>query len=234
MNPDELRRSLCEKWPELINPESGTPRAPLFEGRNRAAERLRRRGEYRLARGVLVMADPALLQVRINLLEDLGQLVASTVGLKQGLVRLNAADLPVTRRASDLRGGAIFKAGHPLRFPDAKLGRVDLLVITGLAVDRRGVVLDDGRSLTAALWAVIGCLGAWSAKSKVAVVVDDKQVVDQVPEDGVTPGADLICTPEEVITVGNPPRPATTFDHLPEKLRSLPLIKAVGVLCGQG
>lgn len=224
---DELRRRLVQRWPHLLPPGGADPRPPVFDGCTRAAERLRRRGEYRRAGLALVMPDPVLLQVRINLLADLGSLVAATPGLKQGLVRLSADQVPVARRSRDLRGGSLLQAGRQLRFPAARLGKVGLLVIAALAVDRRGLVLDDGRGLAALTLALLRRLGSWSPAGKVAVLADDSQVIDQVPPHRLAPAADLIVTPSQVITVDHPPQGELNLEDLPPELASLPVVKAV-------
>lgn len=224
---DSLRRELTRRWPDLL-PQDGSPlRPPIFEGRNRAAERLRRRGEYRTADSALVMPDPVLLQVRINAVSDLDSLVAATPGLKQGLVRLVADALPMASRSRDLRGGSMFSAGKPMRFPEARLGQVRLMVIAGLAVDHAGLVLDDGRCLAALTLALIKRLGSWKTRSKVAVLVDDCQIIDHTPPHQGAVGADLIVTPDEVMAVDNSNPPDMALEDLPEKLAHLPVVKAV-------
>lgn len=227
-NPaEELRQKLAQEQPLLVPPGSSGPRPWAFDGCNRAAERLRRLAAYRTAGLVLVMPDPPLLQVRINLLSDLGSLVAATPGLKQGLVRLTVDQVPMARRSRDLRGGSLMQAGKQLRFPEAKLGKVGLLVIAGLAVDKRGMVLDDGRGLGGLVLALLKRLGSWGPGGKVAVLMDDSQIIDQVPPHRLSLGAHLIVTPTQVITVPDPPQDKVNLEDLPPSLASLPVVKAV-------
>ncbi len=201
-------------------------RPPVFARVGRAAERLRRLAAYRKARVVLVMPDEVLLQVRINLLGDGKTLVAATPGLKQGLVRIVPAQVPVARRRRELAGGALFKAGTHLRFPRARLGRVDLVVGAVLAVDRQGHTLGDGRGLLDLTCAILGHLGCLTPQTPLAVLVHGEQLRDRLPSDSWDVRAGIIVTPDQVLT----PRveqPHPSLERLPPRLRSLPVVQAV-------
>ena len=224
---DDLRQVLTARWAELW-PEGGeTGRPPLFSGSGKAAERLRRVQAWRLARTVMVMANPTLLQVRVNTLAGNKSLIAATPSLKQGLVRLTSDQVPVASRWHDLRGWSLAQTGTVLRFPEARLAKVDMLVGAVMAVDRQGRTLGDGRGLFDLTYAVLRQLGAVSEKTPVVVLAADEQVIEHVPGEAWDLAADLIVTPSEVLRIENPQRPRTGLDDLPEHLARLPLVQAV-------
>ncbi len=221
-----LRQELGARFGGLW-PESGpADRPPLFPGLGRAAERLRRQPEYRRAGLVAVMPDPALLQVRINALQDGKTLIAATPGLKQGLVRISPQDLPLPRRSRELRGGALAKAGRILRLPGAKLGKAGLVVGAVMAVDSRGLTLGDGRGLLDLFHALLEALGAITRATPLAVLAAEEQILPELPGEPWDVGADLVLTPERVLRPSEAARPAPALDKLPPALAKLPLIKA--------
>lgn len=229
---EQLRQACLDRLGQLWPAESQAPRPPIFEGRNKAAERLRRQPEYLRARTLAVMADPVLLQVRINALQDGKTLLAATPGLKQGLVRLNPGDVALTERSRMLRGGSLTQAGRPLRLPQARLGRVDLLVVPAVAVDRRGVVLGDGRGLADLLWALLGQLGALGPSTALAVLADPQQLLeDDLPRQPWDLAASLVVLPQEVLRPPAQPPAQAQWGDLPPRLAALPLVKAT--LLGQ-
>lgn len=231
---EALRRELSLRWAQLW-PDSGAPgRPPLFPGAGKAAERLRRQPAWRQARVVLIMADPVLLQARINALADHKTLVAATPGLKQGLVRIAPEQTPVAQRSRLLRGGSLLQAGRPLRFPQARLGRVDLLVGAVLAVDQEGRTLGDGRGLLDLTYAVLQKLGAVRADTPLAVLAAPEQIAKALPAQAWDLAADLIVTPQEILSPPQRPRPRAGLDRLPPRLAELPLVQAVRGLQGSG
>jgi len=221
------RQELARRWAQLWA-QSGAPgRPPLFPGAGKAAERLRRLPAWRRAQVILVMSDPVLLQARINALADHKTLIAATPGLKQGLVRLLAEQTPVAQRSRLLRGGSLLPAGRPLRFPRARLGRVDLLVGAVLAVDQQGRTLGDGRGLLDVTYALLQELGAVQEDTPLAVLAAPEQVLAKLPAQAWDLGADLIVTPQETLSVEQPLRPRAGLANLPPRLADLPLVQAV-------
>jgi 5-formyltetrahydrofolate cyclo-ligase len=222
-----LRDELGLRWAELW-PASGAPeRPPAFAGINRAAERLRRQPEYLRATLLAVMPDPALLQVRINALQDGKVLLLATPGLKQGLVRITNQDVPLPQRSRDLRGGALFKGGKPLRLPGAKLGKVGLMVGAVVAVDEQGNTLGDGRGLLDLFCTLLTSLGAAGARTSLAVLAAAEQITPTpLPQDPWDRGADIIVTPERTLRPAGAAHPAPSLEGLPPSLARLPLVKA--------
>jgi 5-formyltetrahydrofolate cyclo-ligase len=222
------------RWAELW-PGSGAPdRPPAFAGINRAAERLRRQPEYLRATLLAVMADPALLQVRINALQDGKVLLVTTPGLKQGLVRITAQDVPLPQRSRDLRGGALFKAGKPLRLPAAKLGKVGMIIGAVVAVDENGGTLGDGRGLLDLFHTLLATMGAVSARTPLAVLAAEEQVTDGLPQDPWDRGADVVLTPGRVLRPVGAAHPAPNLDNLPPALARLPVVQAAQAVARKG
>lgn len=227
LDKEGLRQELAGRWPQLW-PESGEPgRPPRFPGAGKAAERLRRLPVWRRARNVFIMPDPPLLQARINALADNKTLIAATPGLKQGLVRVTPDRVPIPLRPRLLRGWSLVQAGRVLRFPQARLGRVELMLGAVLAVDQQGRTLGDGRGLLDLSWVLLRELGAVEEQTPVAVLVAAEQVLERLPADTWDLGVDLVVTPGEVLRVTQPPRPRGGLAGLPPRLASLPLVQAV-------
>ena len=226
----QLRTALRVLWADLWPVgEADLPlRPPEFVGCNKAAELLRRQPAYQKASVLAVMADPALLQVRINALQDGKTLIAATPGLKQGLVRITPQGMPLPRRSRELRGGALFQAGKPLRLPQARLKKVDLVVGTALASDPQGLLLGDGRGLLDLLVAVLQHIEALpSAPAVVALLAEQQLYSDNVPQNPWDQGADVVITPRQTVYFNQPVRPMLSLSELPSGLKQLPIVKAL-------
>lgn len=228
MMPDknELREQLSVRWQELWPQDLKPGRPPTFEGTGKAAERLRRLKEYRLARVLAVTPEPCLLQVRINALNDNKSLLSTTPGLKQGLIRITPPDVPLPLRSRALRGWSLAEAGHQVRLPTSRPGKAELLVGAALAVDRRGRILGDGRGLLDFSWALLKYLKVISDETPVAVLVHDEQILEELPEEPWDLMADLVITPTRVLRMPAVRRPKESWDDLPERLASLPVVQA--------
>jgi 5-formyltetrahydrofolate cyclo-ligase len=227
-----LREELARRFASLWGQRPGPLRPPLFPGRGKAAERLRRLPVWRRARVVAVMPDEALLQVRVNALADGKTLIAATPGLKQGLVRITPGQVPVARRPRELAGSALVGVGTPLRFPHARLEAVELVVGACLAVDQRGCLLGDGRGLLDLLWTLLGAVGGVWPDTPVAVLAADEQVVEALPRQEWDLAASLVVTPTRVIT-SQVKQPPPRLEGLPPRLAKLPVVKGVRALRGR-
>ncbi|MGD8561640.1 MAG: 5-formyltetrahydrofolate cyclo-ligase [Desulfarculaceae bacterium] len=223
---EALRQDLAQACGHLWPAHAPGHRPPPFPDKGKAAERLRRLPEYRKARVVVVMPDPVLLQARINTLNDRKTLIAATPGLKQGLVRVIAPDAPMAQRNRLLAANALAKTGRILRFPRAKIGKIDLLIGAALASDEQGRLLGDGRGLMDLVYAILRSLKAMSPQTPVAVLLADEQLVSSIPLDEWDVGADLVVTPTQVYRQQGA-HPTPRLDGLPPQLARLPLVKGV-------
>ncbi|MBA4358736.1 MAG: hypothetical protein C0405_13535, partial [Desulfovibrio sp.] len=147
--------------------------------------------------------------------------------LKQGLVRLTPQSLPLPRRSVELRGHALAGAGQVLRLPQAKVGKVDLLVGPALAVGHDGLVLGDGRGLLDLTWVILLRLGAMEPATPVVVLAAEEMLLPLPPAQPWDLGADLALTPERTLRFAAPHRPDGSLEGLPARLAGLPLVKAV-------
>ena len=203
-------------------------RPPDFPQTSQAAERLRRHPAYRQAQAIVVMPEPAMLQVRINALLDGKNLIAATPGLKQGLVRLNTNNLPLPRRQALLTGSALAKSGKPIRWPGSKLNRVDLVVGTALASDSRGFLLGDGRGLLDLLMAMLNQMQALTSHTQLVVLQHENQFLDiNIPENEWDVPANLVVSPNEIKNFTHQKRTFINASILADNLAKIPLIKAV-------
>ena len=228
MNPNKeaVRQELWEKCHALWPQKAQEGRPPQFSGMGKAAERLRRTREYQSAHNIVVLPDPVLLQVRINALIDNKILICATPGLKQGLVRIEPKDIPVALRRPSLGGHALAANGKRLTFPRSRLGKVGLMVVPALAVDKRGFVLGDGRGLTDLAYALLRMLGAVQDHTPVAAIADQEQRVELVPTDPWDLAVDMLVTPQGLERF-EAQRPRPGLAGLPDKLAKLPVVQGI-------
>lgn len=224
---NEMRLALGQRWAELWPEGASQDRPPVFSGVGKAAQRLRSLPQYRLARNICIMPDPVLLQVRINALQDGKNILAVTPGLKQGFVRITPNQVPVAARSRDLRGGALFKAGRPLRLPENIPGKVDLIIAPAMAADPQGNLLGDGRGLYDLCYALLSRVGSVGGKTNILALVDQQQIVESVPHEAWDVPAGWLITAEKTISTGSSaPHPAFWGD-MPDRMTSLPVVQAV-------
>ena len=227
MNKDCLRQQLAQTYHELWQTPLTPLRAPLFANAAKAAENLRRLPAYQMARNLAITSEPALLQARINALLDGKNLLVATPGLKQGLVRLTAQSIPIARRHIDLQAGAMFKAGKPLPLPRARLGKVDMLISTALAVDENGVCLGDGRGMLDLFCAILTQQDSLEAKAPLVLLLHEKQMLPSLPQDSWDVKAQLVLTAEAAFHYPAAPRLPLDPSLLTPVQLKLPIIKAI-------
>ena len=219
----ELWARFAELWPELAQPD----RPPKFPAMGKAAERLRRTREYQAAHTLVIMPDPVLLQIRINALFDNKTLICATPGLKHGVVRIEPKDIPVALRRPSLGGNALAGHGRVLRFPKAKTGKAELMVVPCLGLDPKGFTLGDGRGLNDLAYAMFRMLGTLQAQTPVAVILDDEQILgEELPKEAWDLQVNLAVGPQSV-TRFETDRARVGLEGLPERLVKLPVVQGV-------
>ena len=226
-NKEALRNRIWDKLAGAGIAKDPYGRTPEFEGRNRAAERLKRWPVYREARRLMVTPDEALLQVRLNALGDRKRLITASPGLKEGFFELDAKNIKVKDRVRAAKAGGISVFGRKLSTDEADLGRIDLLVTGAVAADRNGGRLGKGKGFFDLEYAILRVLGCIDKNTLVVAVVHEEQIVESVPmEKGDVP-VDRIVTPDEIVSCrGGIEKPA----GLPENRITERDIKRIGPL----
>ncbi len=198
---------------------------PPFEGAGRAAERLRGLDEYKRAQRIMAPPDQAQLQVRINALMDGKLLVAASPGLREGFFLLRREDIHPRDWARACRASGIPRFGRPLSLKD--IGKIDLMVTGAVAVGLNGGRLGKGKGYFDLEYMILRELGVVQEQTPIVAVVDECQVLQEVPTSEKDVSVDVIVTPTRVIRIRNrPPRPeGLRWNAIPKRLirRAKPL-----------
>lgn len=170
---------------------------PPFEGAGKAAERLRFLPEYKEAKRIMVPPDQAQLQVRINALMDGKELVVATPGLREGFYLLRREGIPATEWSKAARGSNFAYYGTPL--PLDRIGKIDLMVTGAVAVGLNGGRLGKGKGYFDIEYMILREIGAVGEGTPIVAVVDELQVLQEVPMTEKDVSVDIIVTPNRVI-----------------------------------
>ncbi len=208
MEKQEVRE---EVWGKMARGDlHGNPygRIPPFPGQNKAAERLRRTTLYKKSFSVMVPPDRVQLQVRINLLQDRKRLIMATPGLRDGFYEIPNSRIPPSLWAKAVSSVGVTRYGRKLVSTLAEIGRVDLLVTGAVAVSLQGDRIGKGTGYFDLEYMILREIGSAGEKTPVIAVVDDLQVLKELPWNEKDVSIDLIVTPTTYITVHHPrPRP---------------------------
>ena len=190
---------------------------PPFEGVGKAAERLRYLPEYRSSRRVMVPPDQAQLQVRINALMDGKELIAASPGLREGFFLIRRDLVRPRDWARALRGSNIARYGRPL--PVKEIGKVDLLVTGAVAVGLNSGRIGKGKGYFDLEYMILREVGAVEEDTVIAAVVDDSQVLEEVPVAEGDVSVDIIVTPTRTLRLEHLPRPkGIRWERVPMRL----------------
>lgn len=192
---------------------------PTFPGQNKAAERLRGLEVYRQARTIMVPPDQAQLQVRINALLDGKQLIVATPGLRDGFYLLVKKTIKVKDWRSAARSTGVQRFGRRLGTARHEIGTVDCIVTGAVAVGLQGERIGKGSGYFDLEYMILREIGSVDEATPICALVDDCQVLEQVPMEAKDVAVDFIITPTTVITVERTlMRPAKiTWDELHER-----------------
>jgi 5-formyltetrahydrofolate cyclo-ligase len=208
MEKQEIRE---EVWGRMARGDlHGNPhrRIPPFPGQNKAAERLRRTTLYKESFSVMVPPDQAQLQVRINLLQDRKRLIMATPGLRDGFYEISSRRMPPSLWAKAVSSVGVTRYGRKLASTLTEIGRVDLLVTGAVAVSLQGDRIGKGTGYFDLEYMILREIGSAGGTTPVIAVVDDLQVLKELPWNEKDVSIDLIVTPTTYITVHHPrPRP---------------------------
>ncbi len=174
---------------------------PTFPGQNKAAERLRGLEVYRQAKTIMVPPDRAQLQVRINALLDGKRLIMATPGLRDGFYLLEKENIKVKDWRSAARSTGVQRFGRQLKTTRSEIGEVDLLATGAVAVGLQGERTGKGSGYFDLEYMILREIGSVTEATPICALVDDPQVLDQLPMEATDVAVDFIITPTTVITM---------------------------------
>jgi 5-formyltetrahydrofolate cyclo-ligase len=172
---------------------------PTFPGQNKAAERLRRLEVYQQAKTIMVPPDQAQLQVRINALLDGKQLIMATPGLRDGFYLLEKRNIKVKDWRNAARSSGVRRFGRKLETTPSEIGEVDLLATGAVAVGFQGGRIGKGSGYFDLEYMILRAIGSVTEATPICALVDDRQVLEQVPMETKDVAVDCIITPTRVI-----------------------------------
>jgi len=181
---------------------------PTFPGQNKAAERLRRLEIYQQARTIMVPPDQAQLQVRINALLDGKRLIMATPGLRDGFYLLEKGTIKVKDWKGAARSSGVRRFGTRLPTTRHEIGTVDFMATGAVAVGLQGGRIGKGSGYFDLEYAILREIGSVDETTPICALVDDCQVLEEVPMEEKDVAVDVICTPFRTITAERSfPRP---------------------------
>ena len=200
---------------------SPTPQGtiPTFPDQNKAAERMRRLEIYQRAKTVMVPPDQAQLQVRINAVMDGKRLIMATPGLRDGFYLLKKEAIKVTNLKGAARSSGVRRFGTRLATTHHEIGTVDLMATGAVAVGIQGGRIGKGSGYFDLEYMILREIGSVNETTPICALVDDCQVLEEVPMEAKDVAVDFICTPTRIITTERSlQRPAKIpWDLLEEK-----------------
>lgn len=202
-------------------------RIPNFTGAEDAAERLRGTEVWQAATTVKANPDSPQWPVRQRALED-GMVVAMAVPRladEQPFFVLDPERLEVAARAASSIKGA---GTHGRAVAVEELGRVDLVVVGCVGVDRSGARLGKGGGFADLEFAVASAAGLIDEHTTVATTVHATQVVEEgrIPMSVHDVPVDLVVTADDVLACDRRSRPhGIHWEELTaDKIAAIPLL----------
>jgi 5-formyltetrahydrofolate cyclo-ligase len=173
---------------------------PTFSGQNKASEKLRGLAVYQQARTIMVPPDQAQLQVRINALLDGKRLIMATPGLRDGFYLLEKGNIKVKDWRSAARSSGVQRFGKRLKTTRSEIGEVDLLATGAVAVGLQGERVGKGSGYFDLEYMILREIGSVIEATPICALVDNCQVLEQVPMEAKDVAVDFIITPTRIIT----------------------------------
>jgi 5-formyltetrahydrofolate cyclo-ligase len=173
---------------------------PTFPDQNKAAERMRRLEIYQRAKTVMVPPDQAQLQVRINAVMDGKRLVMATPGLRDGFYLLHKSEIKAREWKDATRSSGVRRFGKKLATTHREIGTVDLMATGAVAVGLQGERIGKGSGYFDLEYMILREIGSVDETTPICALVDDCQVVEEVPIEEKDVAVDFICTPTRIIT----------------------------------
>ncbi|MBN1254976.1 MAG: 5-formyltetrahydrofolate cyclo-ligase [Deltaproteobacteria bacterium] len=177
---------------------------PTFPDQNKAAERLRRLEIYKRADTVMVPPDQAQLQVRINAVMDGKRLIMASPGLRDGFYLLHKSEIKARDWKDAARSSGVRRFGKKLATTHFEIGTVDLMATGAVAVGLKGGRIGKGSGYFDLEYMILREIGSVDEITPICALVDDCQVLKEVPMEAKDVAVDLICTPTRIITTERP------------------------------
>jgi 5-formyltetrahydrofolate cyclo-ligase len=174
---------------------------PTFPDQNKVAERLRGLAVYRQAKTIMVPPDQAQLQVRINALLDGKRLIMATPGLRDGFYLLEKGNIKVKDWRTAARSSGVQRFGQQLKTTRSEIGEVDLLATGAVAVGMQGERIGKGSGYFDLEYMILREIGSVTEATPICALVDDPQVLEQVPMEAKDVAVDFVITPTRIITI---------------------------------
>lgn len=198
-------------------------RIPNFDGAKEAAARLFAHSLLAEAQRIKVNPDAPQRHVRIGALQRGVVVYVPTPRLRGGFLRLDPASIPDGERASAAALSNMDDWAEPVPLDD--LPQLDAIVTGSVAVTRDGRRCGKGEGYSDLEFAILRELG--HDPVPVATTVHPLQIVDGFPTDAHDLPLSLIVTPDETLSVDNPPPPPTGIDWSAlsdEDLEAMPVL----------
>jgi 5-formyltetrahydrofolate cyclo-ligase len=183
-------------------------RIPNFEGAEQAARRLFDAKVLAEAGRIKVNPDAPQRYVRIEALRRDTEVYVPTPRLKGGFKRLDPDSIPNEEVTSAASLSNMDQWAEPVSL--AELPPLDAIVTGSVAVTRDGRRCGKGEGYSDLEYATLRELG--HDPVPVATTVHPLQIVDAMPTDRHDLPLSLIVTPDETITVDEPPAPPDGID----------------------
>lgn len=173
---------------------------PTFPDQNKAAERMRRLETYQRAKTVMVPPDQAQLQVRINAVMDGKRLIMATPGLRDGFYLLHKGAIKARDWKGATRSSGVRRFGTRLVTTRREIGTVDFMATGAVAVGLQGGRIGKGSGYFDLEYMILREIGSVNETTPICALVDECQVLEEVPMETKDVAVDFICTPFRIIT----------------------------------
>jgi 5-formyltetrahydrofolate cyclo-ligase len=174
-----------------------------FDGSDRCAEQVRSLESYRAGGLVFITPDNSTEALRAQVMADGRPILMTTYGIGRGFLLLDPEVVPPAERRYAATLDGMDHYARPVTLADLRGGpAIRLLVTGGSVVSRNGVRFGKGHGYFDLEWAILSEIGRVDARTEIADVVHDCQVVDEslTSEDHDVP-VDWIVTPTRTIAV---------------------------------
>lgn len=174
---------------------------------------------YQRAGTIMVPPDQAQLQVRVNAIMDGKRLIMATPGLRDGFYLLHKEEIKARDWQQAARSSGVRRFGKRLNTTHKEIGIIDLMATGAVAVDLRGGRIGKGSGYFDLEYMILQEIGTVNEGTPICALVDDLQVLEEVPREEKDVAVDFICTPTRVIPIERRlVRPSQIpWDLLPEK-----------------